>query len=220
MSGISLETGQLIEMKFLYAHGFASGPGSRKARLFRDLLKPLGIELQIPRLDAGDFPHLTISSQLHVIETALGGEPACLIGSSMGGYLAALYASRHPEVARLVLMAPAFDFARRWREKLQPGLDFEVYHYATETTERVGYGLIEDALLYPPAPSFSQPALIFHGTRDDVVPVTLSREFVRGHPNARLIEFTSDHELLDALDRIGTEAVRFLAQDELSHPRG
>ena len=36
----------------------------------------------------------------------------------MGGYLAALYAARHPEVDKVVLMAPAFCFRRRWRETL------------------------------------------------------------------------------------------------------
>ena len=31
----------------------------------------------------------------------------------MGGYLAALYASRHPEIDRMVLLAPAFGFGTR-----------------------------------------------------------------------------------------------------------
>ena len=54
-----------------------------------------------------------------------GADPLVLIGSSMGGYLAALYASRASQasqafgrpVAALVLMAPAVDFHRRWAER-------------------------------------------------------------------------------------------------------
>ena len=49
-----------------------------------------------------------------MIEQACGKEPVTLMGSSLGGYLAALYAARHAEVERLVLMAPAFCFPRRW----------------------------------------------------------------------------------------------------------
>ena len=42
-----------------------------------------------------------------------------MIGSSMGGYLAALYAAKNPEtIRRLVLLAPAFACARRMAEDL------------------------------------------------------------------------------------------------------
>jgi fermentation-respiration switch protein FrsA (DUF1100 family) len=77
---------------------------------------------------------------------------------------------------------------------------------------RVHYRLIDDALRFPPAPDFTQPALIFHGIHDDVVPVGYSREFAAAHANARLIELDSDHELLDVLDRILAESVPFLLE--------
>jgi uncharacterized protein len=197
-------------MKFLYAHGFASSPQSRKARTFESVLTARGIQLVIPALDGGDFAHLTISGQLKIMGNALQGEPARLIGSSMGGYLAALYASTHPEVQQVVLMAPAFGFAPRWSAKLPPGADFDVYHYGEGRTCRIHYGLIEDALRYPAEPDFHQPALIFHGTRDDVVPIEYSRAFAQTHPNATLIELDSDHELLNMLDRITSMAAEFL----------
>jgi pimeloyl-ACP methyl ester carboxylesterase len=199
-------------MRFLYLHGFASGPHSRKALTFRTALAVRGVDLEVPQLDEGDFEHLTISGQLAVIARSLDGEPVRLIGSSMGGYLAALYAAAHPEVSRLVLMAPAFDFAARWREKIGAELPahLEVFHYATNSMRRVHYALIEDALRYPAMPDFAQPARIFHGIRDDVVPVETSREFSAAHPNARLTEVDSDHELLDVLDAIAGEAVPFL----------
>jgi len=197
-------------MKFLYLHGFASGSGSRKATSFRQRLGALGIDLLVPSLDGGDFAHLTISGQLRIIEDTLEGEPAHVIGSSMGGYLAALYASTHPETGKLVLMAPAFGFAERWSAELPPGEDFEVFHYGEKRLRRMHYGLIEDALRYPAAPGFRQPALIFHGKADDVVPIGASRAFAAAHPNARLIEMESDHELLNVLDEITSAAADFL----------
>jgi hypothetical protein len=178
--------------------------------MFENFLAARGIELLIPALDSGDFEHLTISSQLEIIRQTLANEPARLIGSSMGGYLASLYAASHPEVEKLLLLAPAFDFAARWRDKLPPGNDLEVFHYADQRMRTVHYGLIEDALRYPAYPDFQQPALIFHGVDDDVVPIDLSRSFARTHPNAPLVELASDHELLNVLDRIAAESAPFL----------
>jgi len=163
-------------------------------------------------MDQGDFVHLTISGQLNLLERTIHETPVCLIGSSMGGFLAALYAAAHPEVSRLVLLAPAFAFAPRWRQMIgtPPPADFEVFHYGDNVLRRVHYGLIEDALTFPATPDFAQPVLIFHGIHDDVVPVENSHAFAAAHRAARLVELDSDHELLNVLDRITGEAVPFL----------
>src|SRR5271157_3218320 len=189
--------------RLLYLHGFASGPSSSKARYFRDLLQSAGARVDVPDLAAGDFEHLTITAQLALIERAAAGEPVSLMGSSMGGYLAALYAARHPEVSRLVLLAPAFRFQARWRERLGASAIEEwrkngavkMYHYADGCERPIWYGLLDDATRYEPFPDFHQPALIFHGEHDDVVPAAYSREFAAGHPNARLEIVDSGHEL-------------------------
>src|SRR4051794_14055045 len=105
-------------MNLIYLHGFASGPQSSKAQFFRRRFEEIGVKMRIPDLTEGDFERLTIGGQLRVIESLAQGEPVSLMGSSMGGYLAALYAARHPEVGRIVLLAPAFGFARRWPLRL------------------------------------------------------------------------------------------------------
>jgi len=163
-------------------------------------------------MDQGDFEHLTISRQLNALEDTIRQRPAYIIGSSMGGYLAALYAAAHPEVVRLVLLAPAFGFAERWNQKMRGSKPayLDIFHYGENRVRRVHYGLIGDALGYPAVPGFTQPAWIFHGTKDDVVPVETSRAFAAEHPNVRLSELDSDHELLDVLDHIVDDAVPFL----------
>ena len=98
---------------YVYLHGFASSPASSKAQYFKARFAQHDIALDIPELDGGDFEHLTITGQLDVIERRMRGRAGVLLGSSMGGYLAALYAERHPEVDRVVLLAPAFDFWAR-----------------------------------------------------------------------------------------------------------
>ncbi|WP_031495817.1 YqiA/YcfP family alpha/beta fold hydrolase [Bryobacter aggregatus] len=207
-------------MKFIYLHGFASSPASRKAQFFAAKLREAGATVQIPELEAEGFLHLTVSGQLRVIAAAAGGEPVRLIGSSMGGYLAALYALLHPEVEKLVLLAPAFGFAERWKLRLGEAAmreweskgSLEMMHYATGKPEPVGYGLIADGLQYPAEPAFSQPAWIFHGTHDEVVPLAFSEQFVAGHANARLTALESGHELTDVMDQIWDMSAEFLLQ--------
>ena len=204
----------------IYLHGFASGPLSSKARRFQDALTAAGAMVTIPDLAAGDFAHLTITAQLRVLERAAGNRAVSLIGSSMGGYLAALYAARHAEVERLVLLAPAFAFARRWRERLgQSEMDrwhaadaLEVFHYGEDRTRMLRYGLMEDAALYEEFPEVRQPALIFHGRADDIVPAAYSEQFAAGRTNVRLNVVESGHDLLDVLERIVPEAVDWLTR--------
>jgi len=203
----------------VYLHGFASGPGSSKARYFRQILEAAGAQVAVPDLADGDFERLTITGQLAVIGRAAGAAPVSLIGSSLGGYLAALYAARHPEVRRVVLLAPAFGFAAHWPERLGPAQvdawrhagSIDVFHYAENRHCKLGYQIIADGERYEAYPDFTQPALIFHGLRDDTVPVRYSEEFAAAHPNATLEVLDSGHDLLDVLDYMAPKITRFLA---------
>jgi pimeloyl-ACP methyl ester carboxylesterase len=202
----------------IYLHGFASSPASSKARYFHEYLENAGLGVDVPDLAAGDFEHLSITRQLAVVEEAAAGEAVSLIGSSLGGYLAALYAARHPEVSRLVLLAPAFAFARIWRDFLgaeqveawRHSGTIEVFHYGENRNCRIGYQLLADAGRYEDFPDFLQPALIFHGTHDDSVPISLSREFSTNHPNAVLEVLDSNHQLLNVLDYMAPKIARFV----------
>ena len=204
----------------VYLHGFASGPGSKKARFFGGRFAGRGLPFAVPDLAAGDFSRLTISRQLEVVERAIAGRVVCLMGSSLGGYLAALYAAAHPaQVERLVLMAPAFDFASRWRLRLGETAFEEwertgrlsVFHYGAGEPATVGFDLYSDALQHPPFPAVTQPTLIFHGTSDNVVPVELSEHFAAGREtHVRLRRFDSDHELVDVTDPMWEATWAFL----------
>jgi uncharacterized protein len=204
-------------LRFIYLHGFASGPSSRKAQIFKARLEAAGAEVEVPALDGGDFENLTISGQYAIVERLAGGGAVSLIGSSMGGYLASQYASRHPEVEKLVLMAPAFHFHARWPKMIgeenfanwrRTGF-LEVFHYASQSNRRVSWRLAEDAAQWPPEPSFSQPALIFHGDNDDVVPVSLSEAFMLSHSNVALHRFAAGHELTEVVDDMWSLTAEF-----------
>jgi uncharacterized protein len=205
-------------MRFVYLHGFASSPSSRKARFFEERFRELGMGLEIPDLAEGNFRNLTISAQLNVVERVCGNEPVSLIGSSMGGYLAALYAARHPEVKKLVLLAPAFSFASRWPETLgEQAMErwkrtdaLRVFHYSEGREVELGYQLIEDAEKFEAYPDFTQPVLIFQGRRDTVVPPQFAETFAARHANATLRMLDSDHDLVNVLDAMWREGEKFL----------
>jgi hypothetical protein len=206
--------------RIVYLHGFASGPHSSKARYFRALLEASGARVDVPDLADGDFEHLTITGQLAVIDRVAAADSVALIGSSLGGYLAALYAARHPQVTRVVLMAPAFGFAHRWPERLGPAQvaawrregAIDVFHYADNRHRKLGYQLLADGQRYEDYPDFTQPALLFHGAHDDAVPVRYSEEFAATHANATLEVLDSGHDLLNVLDYMAPKILRFLAE--------
>jgi|HubBroStandDraft_6_1064221.scaffolds.fasta_scaffold49823_3 pimeloyl-ACP methyl ester carboxylesterase len=213
--------------RVVYLHGFASSPLSSKAQFFRRKFAACGVPMEIPELDEGRFEETTISSQLGVVERAVGQQPAILIGSSLGGYLAALYASlhknQHPsQIGRLVLLAPAFQFPRRWRARYSEQ-DWErwrregstpVFHYGDGRERRLGYRFVEDAAQYEDEPEFPQPALILHGVHDDVVPAGISSTYAARRPDIqfgiKLVLLESGHELTDVLEPMWTQISDYL----------
>ena len=207
-------------MHIVYLHGYASSPQSNKAQFFRRKFEERGIRIDIPALDRGDFEHMTISSMLDLVGATVAGRSCIMMGSSLGGFLAGLYAPRHPElVERLVLLAPALEFSKKWQERFK-GHELEewkrqrsknFFHYGYKRQERLSYGFVEDAMRFEGEPNFGQPALILHGTQDDVVPVGLSRDYAARHANILLKEFPSGHELTDVTEDLWTETAAFLA---------
>jgi len=205
---------------FLYLHGFASGPASKKAAYLRERFAERGFELRVPQLDEGDFEHMTITRHLALIgrELDAANGPVTLIGSSMGGYLAALVASRDGRVSRAVLLAPGFFPASRFHARLgdagiaewkRTGV-LEVPHYIYPGPQRLGFGLYEDFARHDPYPSAPVPMLAIAGTRDETVPPTVVASWARMNPNARVIELDTDHDMVDALPAIWDHTQKLL----------
>lgn len=209
---------------FLYLHGFASGPGSEKARFFRERLAARGVEVEVPDLNdgPGGFHGLTLTRSLGQVAAAIDrldrGQGVVVIGSSLGGYTAALAAARDARIRALVLMAPGFDMPGRWHDWLGDGGLAEwresgeraFDHHALGKPVTVAFDLYRDALGHPPYPRVEVPALVLHGVHDETVPVEASRRWVARTPGARLVELDSDHGLLDVKERLWAEAVEFL----------
>ena len=53
--------------EFIYLHGFASGPSSKKASAFKNKFQEVGVSLNIPDLEGGNFENMTLTSQINII---------------------------------------------------------------------------------------------------------------------------------------------------------
>src|SRR4051794_26935310 len=108
-------------MRFVWLHGFSSGPASGKAAFIRERLADRGVRLEVPDLNQPSFRELTITRMLGQIDESLGRDDVVLFGSSLGGYTAAIWAAtRAGRTRSLVLLAPAFDLAPRWKQRMGP----------------------------------------------------------------------------------------------------
>jgi pimeloyl-ACP methyl ester carboxylesterase len=144
-----------------------------------------------------------------------------IFGSSLGGLVASRVAERDARVCALVLMAPAFQMIERWRSRLgddgwrawQESGWIEAKDYVEQRMGRVDYGFARDieAVDATGWPDVRVPTLVVHGRTDDTVDVALSRAFARGKRHVRLVEVDDGHELTASLERIKSEADRFLA---------
>ncbi|RDV40044.1 alpha/beta fold hydrolase [Bradymonadaceae bacterium TMQ3] len=209
------------EFHLAYLHGFASSARSTMGAWLARELEWRGYELHRPELNVPSFYELTFSEALRVMDrldadVARTGRPWRLIGSSMGGYLAARWAQLNPQrVDRLLLLAPGFDLPARWphlvgKKRMKrweeegalklPGPD--------ERMQPVSWNFIEDARTHEPWPEVSCPVVIVHGTRDPTVPVASSRRYVEMYEGGRLVEVDDRHQLRDSRDTVWSELVQ------------
>ena len=209
-----------------YLHGFASSAKSTKAGFFADRLREHGISLRCPDFNQPDFASLTLTRMLRQLETELGRAdgPAALIGSSLGGTLAILAASRFAgRVDRLVLMAPAVMFAKPGHHLLPPeridewrrrgALPF--FHYAYNEERPLHVQFYEDSLTYDAfGAAFTQPTLIFQGVRDASVDYRTVEAFANMRPNVTLALLDDDHQLIASLPRMWNDVAAFLGVAE------
>ena len=206
-----------------YLHGFASSPGSYKAQHFIKALRQRGLDPLLPDLNQGadGFRGLTVSRMVAEVERlseGCGAGELILMGSSMGGYVAARFASLSHRPRALVLMCPAFGFMRRWAARLAPEElerwrrdgEMEVMHFATNEMTPLGWGMMEDASKHPDVPEVTVPTLLFHGLQDEVVDPQGSVEYARTHPNVELELLHGDHGMGEGIQGIIQRSMAWL----------
>lgn len=226
-------------MHVFYLHGFASSGASTKAGYFAARLREHGLELHTPDFNQPDFSTLTVTrmvDQVIAAVDALPPAPVVLIGSSLGAFVAVATADRvqrglactaltagepastGSSIEKLVLLAPALDFARR---KLELGdrtvEEWErtgttnVFHYGYGRTLPIGYALYSDACGYDCVNAdLTMPIQLFQGREDTVVDPAMVEAWARRRPNVELHMLDDDHQLGASLETVWQEMRRFL----------
>lgn len=170
----------------------------------------------------GLFEEQTLSGWLAdvlCVARRYAGRPLILVGSSLGAWLAVLMARMASfPVAGLVLLAPAFNFLQRHYEALPEALRAQWQASGSlpvpdadgspGATFRLGHRLVEDAFQHDvlSAPVVLPcPLVIFHGTEDALVPLSVSEDFfsrVRAPAKRLRVVPGGDHRLSAALPEL------------------
>lgn len=152
-----------------FFHGLDSSPQGTKA----GLLKNTYPECWIPELPPDIYRRVEIAAEGIT-------EPTVVIGSSLGGLTAVMYAMQHPEMVNgMVLMAPAVG--------------------CTDRSILAAHKPLTDSLYIPK----DIPTVIVAGLRDELIPISAIRRVVQRSPDRKSIqvhEVDDDHMLHASLD--------------------
>jgi len=181
----------------LYFHGFASSPASAKIGELRPLLSPHDIELITPDLNVPSFEKLDWDAVVaHASSVAKEVKPVAVVGSSMGALVALAIDVDVP----MVLIAPAFGIARRWKERMPDTDPIMVFNHARGENAPIHRAFFEQvAVLRDPDPPSNRVTVIM-GTHDETVPFRFVQQvwdaWKLGPPSRFLVIENGDHGLV------------------------
>jgi predicted esterase YcpF (UPF0227 family) len=165
-----------------YLHGYQSSPHGEKATLFKKTLQAIPIPYR-----TGSAEDLIISQCLNRISENIKDDPdVVLIGSSLGGLLAASIALTHQNVHRLILLNPAI---------IPPKTDL---HTIKDMPLRILKDMVDPKLFTEKIPA---RVIIVRGTQDDVVPDQWILCFAKAQ-NATLQLYDDDHRFSKNLQKL------------------
>ena len=189
-------------MRVLFAHGFEGGPEGSKPTYMRDVL---GWDVTSPVMsDLG----WTIKNQTEVLLRLID---ECrwdlVIGSSMGGLAAANASSmREKSDFKLLLIAPAFGLSESWENLTEEELDSwektGVRKYSGFELEiDLGWNFMEDAREMS-WPTIRHQTTIIHGSKDEIVPLEVSRRVSEGSELVDLVVIDDGHRMKESLSHL------------------
>ena len=210
-------------VQFAYFHGYASSPLSRKGVYLAERLESQGVTLHRPDLNQPSLSEQSFEKIFEFLDKfdATHCNPLekwRIIGSSMGGFIAAAWAERRPErVDRLLLLCPGFNMKNRWRALLGASVmdHWKESGWLTRpdgagVMTKIHYKNVEELETLPAFPKAACPCHIIHGRSDETVPFESSEGYCQENPELTLIPVDDDHSLMKSLSMIEQETLEFL----------
>ena len=175
-----------------YIHGYLSGPTGTKATLFKKTMHAIPITYQ-----NGNPKDLVIPDCLKRISTTIQNDPSVtLIGSSLGGFLAASTALTHPNVTRVILLNPAI---------IPPQTNLRTI---TRMPMRILQDMKDPRLFEE---KIHAPITILRGTQDTVVPDDWVLTFAQAQ-QATIKLLNDDHQFSKNLQKLPALITEILQQ--------
>jgi len=217
----------------ILCHGMESNKDSDKLVLLSRALAQRGV--MVLRFDfryvgksSGRFEDITYSGEVEDLKAAHalvqsrnpGGKTA-ILGSSMGGTVALLFAAQQPSLAALVTVAAPIHPERFPSRVLTPAQadEWRARGFTHYNGQRLNLSLLDDleSLDVPLAvKKITCPVLILHGDKDEVVPVEEAYEINACLTNSKRLSILpgTDHRLSDpaVMRRAIAEALEWLTQ--------
>lgn len=205
-----------------YLHGFGSGPKTEKGNDLGQRLAGACASYAIPDLEGGDFTGMTMDSlRARALAACPRDGRVVLVGSSMGGYLAAWIAASRalPNLAGLVLIAPALGFTARWTELLgAEGVaawrrdgSRPFFHYGQQREVPLGVAFLDSCAEVPAVPGAAGvPCAIVHGRGDETVDHRASIRYAEANPAVELHLMQGDHRIAEPRH---AELIAWVARD-------
>jgi putative redox protein len=211
-------------------HGMESTKDGTKHRALADRLTPLGyvclrFDFSYVGESGGRFEDLTISGEVADLEGACdslwerGAGDVGLIGSSLGGAVAVLFAGGEPRVRALVTIA-ALSRPRGIITRMSPAAldDWRRRGYREEATGRLNRTFLDDLEgldVLGAASRVRAATLVTHGSADRVVPVEDAIALYEALPEPKQLALTpgGDHRYSDPthLENLLAQSVAWVA---------
>ena len=216
----------------ILCHGMESNKESEKLVYLGRAMAQLGI--MVLRFDfryvgesSGRFEDITYSGEVedlkaaHALVQSRNPGKTAILGSSMGGTVALLFAAQQPSLAALVTVAAPIHPERFPSRVLTPAQtdEWRVRGFTHYNGQRINLSLLDDleSLDVPEAvKKITCPVLILHGDADEVVPVEEAYELYACLTNSKRLSIlpATDHRLSDpaVMRRAIAEALDWLTQ--------
>ena len=216
----------------ILCHGMESNKESDKLTFLSHALTQRGMltlrfDFAYGGKSSGRFENITYSGEVEDLKTAFSfirvrhAGKIAILGSSMGGTVALLFAAQNRDVSTVVTVAAPvhperFTSRLLTAEQLQQWRDTEHTFYHGQ---RINVSLLHDLEqinVADAAKRISCPVLILHGDMDDVVPVEEAHELHRYIPGTKKLSILkgADHRFSDPslMHQAVSEAIEWLCE--------